>query len=190
MPPIVLSSLLSRTHFEAGIMRMMNVAARRRSVLGMLALAASFMGCGEKEAGVAKNEAVLARSTTAPALAPPTGSPTGALLQAPANKFEPGGQAGLGAASIDTSAESYAHVEDNRFIPVASEPLSTFSIDVDTASYANVRRFLTHNSLPPRDAVRIEELLNYFTYNDPPPTGDDPFSVNIEIAGCPWNSGQ
>ena len=63
-----------------------------------------------------------------------------------------------------------------------------FSIDVDTASYSNVRRFLNQNTRPPRDAVRIEELLNYFTYNDPPPTGDDPFTVHIEVAGCPWNA--
>ncbi len=66
-------------------------------------------------------------------------------------------------------------------------PLSTFSIDVDTASYANVRRYLQSGNMPPPDAVRIEELLNYFTYNDPAPKGSDPFSVNVEIADAPWN---
>src|SRR5207244_3131851 len=68
---------------------------------------------------------------------------------------------------------------------------STFSIDVDTASYANVRRFLTQNLLPPKDAVRIEELLNYFPYNDPPPppASAEPFAVHVEVAGCPWNAG-
>jgi Ca-activated chloride channel family protein len=85
------------------------------------------------------------------------------------------------------NAEAYDQIVDNAFIRVAQEPLSTFSIDVDTASYANVRRFLEHGMKPPKDAVRIEELLNYFTYNDPPPAGDDPFSVNLEIARCPWN---
>jgi Ca-activated chloride channel family protein len=84
------------------------------------------------------------------------------------------------------SSESYARIVDNPFLPVAQNPLSTFSIDVDTASYANVRRFLTGGQMPPPDAVRIEEMLNYFEYDYPQPTGDDPFSVNVEIAACPW----
>jgi Ca-activated chloride channel family protein len=84
--------------------------------------------------------------------------------------------------------EAFDRVEDNPFIAVAQEPPSTFSIDVDTASYAQVRRFLTQGQRPPKDAVRIEELINYFPYNDPPPTGDDPFSVHIEVAGCPWDA--
>ena len=57
---------------------------------------------------------------------------------------------------------------------------------MDTASYANVRRFLDQSTLPPKDAVRIEEMLNYFPYDDPPPTGDEPFAVHVEVAGCPW----
>jgi Ca-activated chloride channel family protein len=65
-------------------------------------------------------------------------------------------------------------------------PLSTFSIDVDTASYANVRRFINTGSLPPKDAVRIEEMINYFTYHDAPPTDNTPFAVHTEVAGCPW----
>src|SRR5262249_6104645 len=85
------------------------------------------------------------------------------------------------------NAEAFARIDDNPFVPVAQEPLSTFSIDVDTASYAQVRRFLNQNMRPPKDAVRIEELINYFTYNDPPPTGDDPFSVHVEVARCPWS---
>jgi Ca-activated chloride channel family protein len=88
------------------------------------------------------------------------------------------------------SNEAYNAIVENPFHRAASEPLSTFSVDVDTASYANVRRFLTQNMLPPRDAVRIEELLNYFPYHDAPPAGDsaDPFAVHVEVAGCPWNS--
>jgi Ca-activated chloride channel family protein len=88
-------------------------------------------------------------------------------------------------------AEAYNAIVENPFHRVASEPLSTFSIDVDTASYANVRRFLTQNQLPPQDAVRIEELLNYFPYNDPPPpsSSPEPFAVHVELAGCPWNAG-
>lgn len=86
--------------------------------------------------------------------------------------------------------ERYARFEENRDRAVADEPLSTFSIDVDTASYANVRRFLSAGRLPPRDAVRIEELVNYFRYDDPQPDGDDPFAVSLEAAGCPWREGR
>lgn len=86
------------------------------------------------------------------------------------------------------SSETYHGVTDNAFITVDAEHrLSTFSIDVDTASYANVRRFLQAGSLPPAEAVRIEELINYFTYSYPSPSRDVPFSANIEVADCPWN---
>jgi Ca-activated chloride channel family protein len=85
-----------------------------------------------------------------------------------------------------TTTAAYPRYVENPFTLVASEPLSTFSTDVDTASYANVRRFLSQNQLPPRDAVRIEELLNYFTYDYAPPTGPHPFAAHIEVAGCPW----
>jgi Ca-activated chloride channel family protein len=83
--------------------------------------------------------------------------------------------------------ESYDRVEDNRFHKVARTPLSTFSVDVDTAGYANLRRLLNDGELPPRDAVRIEELINYFRYDYPAPAGDAPFSVTTELAACPWN---
>lgn len=85
-------------------------------------------------------------------------------------------------------AESYEQIRDNPFYLVREQPLSTFSIDVDTASYSNIRRFLTGGQMPPKDAVRIEEMINYFAYNDAPPTGDDPFSVNVEMALCPWRA--
>jgi Ca-activated chloride channel family protein len=85
------------------------------------------------------------------------------------------------------NAEGYRPIEDNSFLAVTENPLSTFSIDVDTASYSNVRRFLTTGVLPPPDAVRIEELLNYFDYDYPAPNGDAPFSTNVEIVDCPWN---
>src|SRR6185312_3846018 len=97
-------------------------------------------------------------------------------------------EATRGAAEAAPNAEAFDRIEDNPFLSVAQEPLSTFSIDVDTASYAQVRRFLTQGQRPPKDAVRIEELINYFPYNDPPPTGDDPFSVHVEVAGCPWDA--
>jgi Ca-activated chloride channel homolog len=84
-------------------------------------------------------------------------------------------------------AEAFDRHIDNPFVPVAVEPLSTFSIDVDTASYANVRRYLNQNSLPPVDAVRIEEMINYFPYHDPAPVGKHPLAVHSEVGGCPWN---
>lgn len=82
----------------------------------------------------------------------------------------------------------YPKYAENRFESVRENPLSTFSIDVDTASYANVRRFLKEGRMPPRDAVRIEEMINYFSYDYPQPKGDEPFSVNMEVASCPWES--
>jgi Ca-activated chloride channel family protein len=86
------------------------------------------------------------------------------------------------------NGERYAEISENPFLEATRAPLSTFSIDVDTASYANVRRFLNEGSLPPKDAVRIEELINYFEYDYPQPEGNLPFSVNTEVATCPWNA--
>ena len=90
----------------------------------------------------------------------------------------------------EAGGEGYAKIVENAARDPKQDPLSTFSIDVDTASYSNVRRFLTQATLPPKDAVRVEELINYFPYAYPPPTkGDEPFSVNVEVAACPWNDG-
>jgi Ca-activated chloride channel family protein len=84
------------------------------------------------------------------------------------------------------NTEAYDLITDNRFRSVLDHPLSTFSIDVDRASYANVRRFLSSYQLPPKDAVRIEELVNYFDYDYPDPEGEAPFSVSFERMECPW----
>ena len=84
------------------------------------------------------------------------------------------------------STEGYDRVRENSFASVVDEPLSTFSIDVDTASYANVRRFLNAGALPPPDAVRIEELVNYFKYDYARPKRDEPFAFDTELASCPW----
>ncbi len=83
------------------------------------------------------------------------------------------------------NTESYTPVTENGFISTTNDPLSTFSIDVDTASYANLRRFINRNRLPPVGAVRIEEMINYFSYNYPQPT-KDPFSVTTEVGPSPW----
>jgi len=88
----------------------------------------------------------------------------------------------------DFNTEEYKTFDENRFFTVAAAPLSTFGADVDTASYSNVRRLLMQrNRLPPKDAVRVEEFLNYFTYDYPQPQGDASFSTTFEMAACPWN---
>jgi|CXWL01.1.fsa_nt_gi Ca-activated chloride channel family protein len=93
---------------------------------------------------------------------------------------------GGAAADRDFNTEAYGYRKDNAYLRVADQPLSTFSVDVDTASYANVRRFLTQKQRPPADAVRIEELVNYFPYAYRPPTGNVPFAASLEVAGAPW----
>ncbi|UCC82609.1 MAG: VWA domain-containing protein [Gemmatimonadota bacterium] len=85
------------------------------------------------------------------------------------------------------NTESYAQIFENVFLSTAANPLSTFSIDVDRASYSNVRRFINHGQRPPIDAVRIEELINYFHYDYPDPDGEHPFSITTEVTDAPWN---
>lgn len=87
----------------------------------------------------------------------------------------------------EMNTEEYTDIEENGYKLSLQNPLSTFSIDVDTASYSNIRRFLMDGQLPPKDAVRVEEMINYFTYDYPRPEGDTPFAVITEISQCPWN---
>ncbi|MDR1543605.1 MAG: von Willebrand factor type A domain-containing protein [Prevotellaceae bacterium] len=84
-------------------------------------------------------------------------------------------------------AEDYSHNSENRFKFAKDVPLSTFSIDVDAASYSNVRRFLNQGQIPPADAVRTEELINYFSYNYEKPTGKEPIKISAEVGECAWN---
>jgi Ca-activated chloride channel homolog len=140
--------------------------------------------------------------------APTTGAPQSASKPAPsATKSEAGEVESLsGRSSMETDTapkqdaqtvsplaeapteESYKSIADNQFYTADRQPLSTFSIDVDAASYSNIRRFINGGQLPPKDAVRIEEMVNYFPYDYPQPTGDKPFSINTEVATAPWNS--
>jgi Ca-activated chloride channel family protein len=101
------------------------------------------------------------------------------LMPMPADAWPPGYR--------DANREQYQKLADNSVHAVAETPVSTFSIDVDTGSYANVRRFLNGGQLPPPDAVRLEELVNYFPYAYPLPKGDVPFGVHTELAVTPWN---
>jgi len=96
---------------------------------------------------------------------------------------DPGGDLGRGPGE---GGDRFDRIYENRFLAVTDKPLSTFSIDVDTASYSKIRMFLQQNRLPRPDAVRIEELVNYFTYGYEAPTDDHPFASRVEITQCPW----
>jgi Ca-activated chloride channel family protein len=87
----------------------------------------------------------------------------------------------------DPNTESYAGLEENPFESPQKSPLSTFSIDVDNASYTNIRRFINEGQKVPKEAVRVEEMMNFFKYNYPQPTGQHPFSINTELSDAPWN---
>jgi len=124
----------------------------------------------------------LPSAPTAPAAAPAAAPPT-VGGQYDSNQFY--NQPLRIAGNADTA--SYSTIVENRFRSVHEHPLSTFSIDVDTASYANVRRFLNEGRLPPADAVRIEEMINYFRFDYAGPRGDAPVSVTTELGSAPWN---
>ena len=85
------------------------------------------------------------------------------------------------------NTEDYSAIHESGYRKATDEPLSTFSIDVDKASYSNIRRFINGGQLPPKDAVRIEEMINYFHYNYPEPENDEPFRIVSEFTTCPWN---
>lgn len=102
----------------------------------------------------------------------------------PTDAYRYAGRPGAGSAA---AGEAYAGFVENAFLDPATTPLSTFGLDVDTASYSNVRRFLNSGQLPPRDAVRLEELVNAFSYGYPAPAGADVFAIHPEVGTCPWN---
>src|SRR5262249_50836920 len=85
------------------------------------------------------------------------------------------------------NAETYGLIVENPFHSPLVAPRSTFSADVNTASYSNVRRMLMQGQLPPRDAVFLAEMVNYFPYRYPEPTGDNPVSLTVDLGACPWN---
>ena len=92
-----------------------------------------------------------------------------------------------GAEEPDWNTEEYAYLQENSFKSVAAEPFATFAADVDTASYSNFRRQIRKGSTVQPDSVRVEEFINYFSYDYPEPQGDEPFAVSLEVAPCPWN---
>jgi Ca-activated chloride channel homolog len=109
-----------------------------------------------------------------------------AAKMAPAQDFGSNRYGDIRQPSGEFNTAAYDHIFENPFLEAKSNPLSTFSIDVDTASYSNIRRFVNEGSLPPKDAVRVEEMINYFTYNYAQPTDGKPFAVHVDLASCPW----
>jgi Ca-activated chloride channel homolog len=155
---------------------------KRLWVAATAAVVAALIACAKKAADISSVQPPPPISAdAAPAESPAVPSPV-------AQSFAMARQVAKGDASFSGfNTEAYDHIEDNRFHRVDADPLSTFSIDVDTASYANVRRFLADGELPPAGAVRTEELVNYFRFAYPQPSGTDPFSITTELAECPWN---
>jgi Ca-activated chloride channel family protein len=141
-----------------------------------LAQAQSRVQRARKAADAQAREGALMSSPAAP---PPAGTPSVAGIMGGARYSPNPGQ--------PFHTEAYDRIEDNRFRRVTNDPVSTFSIDVDTASYSNVRRFLKDGQLPPADAVRTEELINYFRFAYPNAPSTAPFSVTTEVGKCPWN---
>jgi Ca-activated chloride channel family protein len=129
------------------------------------------------------------RSSSARVESGVVGGVAGGIVGGLAHAPSPGGGYAPGRAGwAPFHTEAYDRIDDNQWTEVARKPLSTFSADVDTASYSNVRRYLNEGQAPPKDAVRIEELINYFPFNYPEPKDGRPFAVTASLGDCPWNS--
>jgi len=111
-----------------------------------------------------------------------------AFYEAPASTFMPVMKAATGARFTELARDGYSYIKENGFVSAASSPLSTFAADVDTSSYAQLRRMILEGRAVPRDAVRIEEMLNYFHYTAGAPKENEPFHVQLELTECPWNA--
>lgn len=150
-------------------------------------------GCGGAAGQMAETTAAAAAgSTTAAAAAAAEGAAgeTGWDVQKDEGQSNGASLAGryqIAYAPEDYNTEEYSYISENGFKQVREEPLSTFSVDVDTAAYSNIRRMIRAGQEIPADAVRIEEMINYFDYDYPEPEGEDPFSVTTEYSDCPWN---
>ncbi len=131
----------------------------------------------EKRVKVKVKKSMKGRTAMPAAMAPPPGRP---IVSQPQHGL-------VGEGQVEHNTEAYDRIYENPFLSALENPLSTFSIDVDTASYANTRRFINRSQLPPADAVRVEEFINYFTYDYPNPKGKTPFSITTEISTAPWN---
>lgn len=143
-----------------------------------LVLLVSLSACGAK-----KEEA----PATAPAASAPASPSAAPPMEAPMAAEPSYAMADSESLPMDYNTEEYSYFEENGFHAVSVSPLSTFAADVDTASYANLRRMLLDGEDVVPDAVRIEEMINYFHYDYPAPAEGEPFSVTTELTPCPWN---
>ena len=173
---------------------MLNYAKRAGFMLCALLLAA----CAQSSTVSQEDQVIVAGSraqdAASPVIAPPPAPPPPPMMAAEIGAMQrvaPYAQTAPQPMPGTVDTERYEDVEVNPIHVVAEDPVSTFSIDVDTASYSNVRRFLSEGRLPPRDAVRIEELINYFRYEYPLPRDRaQPFSTNVTVAPSPWAEGR
>ena len=168
-------------------------------VLALMGLVLLGSGCKSKSSSPVQADQAKVASKSVEAVRPPTQKsvappPPAMRLSAPMVTYSSPAP-GVPAASVAypprpvaPSRESYKGRDENPYLRPQDAPLSTFGVDVDSASYANVRRFLDAGTLPFRDAVRVEELVNYFRYNYPEPTDGTPFRVATEVQNCPWNT--
>jgi Ca-activated chloride channel homolog len=144
-----------------------------------------------KAGSTARVSIVLAAAPKAPPPPPPVAKPPMKEMEKRADRksVAPSAQQPMDIEDDpDHNTEQYSRIDDNPFKRTSADPLSTFSADVDTASYSNMRRFLRQGQLPPKDAIRIEELINYFHYDYPAPQKADPFSITTEVGASPWNA--
>jgi Ca-activated chloride channel family protein len=164
----------------SGFVTIRKKAGSIRSVLSMLIIVASalMLACGKSE--IIPSRKTASEKAVEAKLAPSAAKKMDTLGRV--REFDTGDQE-----YHRFNTEEYSRIYENTFLEVKNNPLSTFSIDVDTASYSNIRRFINRNSLPPKDAVRIEEMINYFTYEYPQPEDKHPFSIITEISSSPWN---
>lgn len=143
-----------------------------RKILGLAILLVGCAGPGP-----------LGRKQETPAVA--SGTPVSASY--PKYDAEMGYLDAHGSAKDSKATAKFQHEPENRWLTPGKTPLSTFAVDVDTASYSLIRGFLSRSELPPPEAVRIEEMINYFPYEYAAPGGQDPFALNLELADCPWD---
>jgi Ca-activated chloride channel family protein len=111
------------------------------------------------------------------------------MLSPPGSPLTGQGEAATGLGEASADREEYAGIVENPFVDASRQAFSTFAVDVDTAAYTNVRRMINQGTLPPADAVRIEEFINYFQYDHTLPTGDEPYGLSTELAESPWSAG-
>lgn len=167
-----------------------------RRGMSLMVMAAMLSGCGAGAKSVSCEATGGAQPPYAAGVTEAAASDTIAMDgQAEMESAAPGGHSGSGISykyqqaygRDNYNTEEYSYIAENGYKRVADEPLSTFSVDVDTAAYSNIRRMIHQGTPIPADAVRIEEMINYFDYDYPEPEGEDPFSVTTEYSVCPWN---